>query len=133
MGSGYFHFGNSLFFIQLAFYDVLQILADRGCLHTKELRHCLIDFQRKNLIERFGSCAFCIIHQYGEALGIRRGRDYDNIEAKRHLDVIESIFLTNDSGLLCSVLQTTKISQRDCTKFYLMLPEMHPVWAKNHL
>ena len=100
---------------------------------TRPLRHCLIDFQRKNPIERFGSCAICIIHQYDEALGLRRVRDYDNIETKRYLDVIESIFLTNDSGLYCSVLQTTKISDRDCTKFYLMLPETLPFWVKNHL
>ena len=75
----------------------------------------------------------CIVHRYDEALGIRRVRDYDNIETKRYLDVIESVFLTNDSGLLCSVLQTTQISDRDCTEFYLMLPDTLPLWAKMFL
>lgn len=100
---------------------------------TRPLRHCLIEFQRENPIERFGQCMICIVHKYDEALGLRRVRDYDNIETKRYLDVIESIFLTNDSGLLCSVLQTTQISDRDCTEFYLMLPDTLPFWAKDHL
>ena len=56
-------------------------------------------------------------------LGKRRIRDYDNIEAKRYLDVIESMLLTNDSGLLCTVLQATRMSDRDSAEFYLMRPE----------
>ena len=74
-----------------------------------------------------------IVHMYDESLGIRRVRDYDNIETKRYLDVIESILLTNDSGLLCSVLQTTKMGERDCTQFYLMQPETLSIWAKDHI
>ena len=100
---------------------------------TRPLRHCLIAFQRENPIERFSQCMICIIHKYDEALGLRRVRDYDNIETKRYLDVIESIFLTNDSGLLCSVLQTTQIADRDCTEFYLMLPDSLSYWAQKHL
>jgi len=97
---------------------------------TRPLRHSLIEFQRENPIERFGSCVICIVHQYDEALGLRRIRDYDNIETKRYLDVIESIFLTNDSGLLCSVFQATEISDRDCTEFYLMPPDALHIWLK---
>ena len=84
-------------------------------------------------MERFGACAICIVHQYDEALGIRRIRDYDNIETKRYLDVIESMLLTNDSGLLCTVLQATQVADRDCTEFYLMRPESLPAWAKIHI
>ena len=75
----------------------------------------------------------CIVHQYDAALGTRRVRDYDNIETKRFLDVIESVFLTNDSGLLCSVLQTTKMGDRDATDFYLMLPESLLKWVEKYL
>lgn len=74
-----------------------------------------------------------IVHNYDEALGKRRIRDYDNIETKRYLDVIESMLLTNDSGLLCTVLQATRVSDRDCTEFYLMRPETLSTWAKNHI
>ena len=84
-------------------------------------------------MERFSSCVICIVHKYDEALGVKRVRDYDNIETKRYLDVIESVMLTNDSGLLCSVLQTTQIADRDCTEFYLMLPESLPIWASEQI
>lgn len=50
-----------------------------------------------------------------------------------YLDVIESIFLTNDSGLLCTVLQTTQLYDKDATEFFLMLPESLPTWAETHL
>ena len=100
---------------------------------TRPLRHSLIQFQRENPMERFGACVICIVHKYDEALGPNRVRDYDNIETKRYLDVIESVMLTNDSGLLCTVLQTTKMSDRDCTEFYLMLPESLPIWAGENI
>lgn len=99
----------------------------------RPLRNALIQFQRETPIERFSSCAICIVHQYDEALGRRRVRDYDNVETKRYLDVIESVMLTNDSGLLCTVLQATEMSDRDATKFYLMQPETLPAWAKKHI
>ena len=100
---------------------------------TRPLRNCLVQFQRTTPIERFRDCVICIVHQYDEALGIRRVRDYDNVETKRYLDVIESVFLTNDCGLLCTVLQTTQMSDRDCTDFYIMLPEALPNWCERHL
>lgn len=100
---------------------------------TRPLRNCLTQFQRLTPMERFGECVICIVHQYDVALGKRRVRDYDNIETKRYLDVIEAAMLTNDSGMLCSVLQTSKLGDRDCTEFYIMLPETLPKWAKEHI
>ena len=110
---------------------------------TRPLRACLLKFQAADPIERFERCVICIVHQYDaapgqghalqQALGTRRVRDYDNIETKRFLDVIESVFLTNDSGLLCSVLQTTKMGDRDATDFYLMLPESLLKWVEKYL
>ena len=106
---------------------------DNQAFLIRPLRHALIEFQRRTPIERFGACAICVVHGYDEAMGVRRVRDYDNIETKRYLDVIESIFLTNDSGLLCSVLQTTDLSDRDETIFYVMLPESLPGWVREHV
>ena len=62
---------------------------DNQAFLTRPLRYALLDFLKENPMERFGACAICIVHQYDEALGIRRIRDYDNIETKRYLDVIE--------------------------------------------
>lgn len=106
---------------------------DNGEFLTKPLRNSLIQFQREQPIARFRDCMICIVHGYDVALSMRRVRDYDNIETKRYLDVIEAVMLTNDSGLLCSVLQTTEIMDRDCTQFYLMQPETLPQWAAQHI
>lgn len=106
---------------------------DNPAFLTRPMRHALIQFQRQHPIERFSDCVICIEHQYDEALGTARIHDYDNIETKRYLDVIESVFLTNDSGLLCSVLQTTKMGDRDATIFYVMPPWRLPEWAKKHI
>lgn len=106
---------------------------DNQAFLTRPLRYALMDFLRENPMERFGNCAICIVHKYDEALGKRRIRDYDNIETKRYLDVIESMLLTNDSGLLCTILQATEMSDRDCTEFYLMRPETLSEWAKKNI
>ena len=74
------------------------------------LRQALVRFLRENPMEKFGACVICIVHKYDVALGTLRVRDYDNIETKRYLDVIESQLLTNDSGLLCTVLQCTEMA-----------------------
>lgn len=105
---------------------------DNSLYLTRPLRSCLLRFQAQEPMERFGRCVISIVHQYDEALGTRRVRDYDNIETKRFLDVIESVFLTNDSGLLCSVFQTTKLADRDATEFYLMLPESFLKWVDQY-
>ena len=65
------------------------------CIRDSPLRYALLDFLKETPLERFGSCAICIVHNYDEALGKRRIRDYDNIETKRYLDVIESMLLTD--------------------------------------
>ena len=106
---------------------------DNQAFLTRPLRYAIIEFLKENPMERFGNCAICIVHNYDAALGKRRIRDYDNIETKRYLDVIESMLLTNDSGLLCTVLQATQMSDRDSTEFYLMRPETLSSWAKKHI
>ena len=104
---------------------------DNGAFLTRPMRNALIQYQRQHPMERFRECAICIVHQYDEALGVKRIHDYDNVETKRYLDVIESVFLTNDTGLLCTVLQATQIGDRDATFFYLMPPFRLKEWVEN--
>lgn len=96
----------------------------------RPLRHALVEFQRENTLPRFGECVICIVHCYDVALGENRVRDYDNIETKRYLDVIEAAFLTNDSGRLCTVLQTTAMAEKDRTIFYVMPPHRLQKWVE---
>lgn len=107
--------------------------SDNPSFIARPLRNALAQYLRENPMERFCRCAVCIVHNYDISMGMQRVRDYDNIETKRYLDVIESMLLTNDSGLLCTVLQTTKIMDRDTTEFYLMLPETLPKWWENNV
>lgn len=97
---------------------------------TRPLRNALIRYQKEKGLPRFQDCVICIVHQYDESLGIRRIRDYDNIETKRYIDVIESLLMTSDSGLYCSIFQTSEMADRDCTKFYLMKPDTLPEWLE---
>ena len=60
---------------------------DNQAFLTRPLRYAIMDYLKENPMERFGSCAICIVHNYDAALGKRRIRDYDNIETKRYLDV----------------------------------------------
>ena len=105
---------------------------DNAAFLTRPMRNALIQYQRQHPMERFRDCAICIVHQYDEALGAKRIHDYDNVETKRYLDVIESVFLTNDTGLLCTILQTTQIGDRDATFFYLMPPFRLKEWVENN-
>ena len=97
---------------------------------TRPLRACLLKFQAADPIERFERCVICIVHQYDAALGTRRVRDYDNIETKRFLDVIESVFLTNDSGLLCDAYNSTELGGTDCTRISIMDSAQFSDWLE---
>ena len=92
------------------------------------LRRSLMAFLMEHPRDRLHDCAICIVHQYNASLSPKRVRDYDNIETKRYLDVIEALFLINDTGLLSSVLQCTEFGDADATIFYLMEPDMLPKW-----
>ena len=95
------------------------------------MRHALIEFLSENPRERLRRSTVCIVHQYDASKGPRRVRDYDNIETKRYLDVIEALFLSNDSGLNISVYQCTELGDSDATVFYLMKPEALTKWLTN--
>ena len=109
------------------------ILPKRGRSYAQDfliapMRQALVTFLRKNPRERMKQGTVCIVHQYDASKSPRRVRDYDNIETKRYLDVIEALFLSNDSGLSISVFQCTELGVADATVFYLMKPETLPKW-----
>ncbi len=112
------------------------ILPKRGRSYAQDfliapMRQALVTFLRKNPRERMKQGTVCIVHQYDASKSLRRVRDYDNVETKRYLDVIEAMFLSNDSGLSISVFQCTELGDADATVFYLMKPEAFPKWLTN--
>jgi len=71
--------------------------------------------------ERFGNCIIWITHVYDKALySAARKRDYDNIETKGIIDVINAFLLTDDNGFRCSIYQTSETSDRDFTRISVM-------------
>ena len=79
---------------------------------------------------RFENCVICITHIYDEQLVSRgRKRDYDNIETKGIIDVINAFLLKDDNGFCCKVFQTSEISDRDYTRIFIMKVDMFFRWV----
>jgi len=77
------------------------------------------------LFERFDECVIWITHIYDRQLITKgRKRDYDNIETKGIIDVINAFLLTDDNGLLCNVYHTSEISNKDLTRISVMTKDV---------
>ena len=80
--------------------------------------------------KRFTHCVICIIHVYDKLLIEKgRARDYDNIELKGIVDVINTFLLADDSGFYCSVFNTSEFSDRDFTRISVMERDMFCKWV----
>ena len=86
------------------------------------LSAALDTFVKKNpQLQRFGECTICVTHVYGNTLGAKgRVRDYDNLELKEILDVINLYLLEDDSGELCNHYYTSKLGDKDATIISIM-------------
>jgi hypothetical protein len=76
----------------------------------------------------FAESAVCFMYIYDRSKPTRRVRDYDNLECKQVLDVINSFVLADDTGLLCDVFHTTTLGESDCTKVFVMDRAGFPKW-----
>ena len=84
------------------------------------LYFALTEYIEKHSVPRYRDCVVCFSHVYSRELPTRRIRDYDNLELKQILDVITGFFLTDDTGLLCDVYNTTELGGEDCTRVTIM-------------
>jgi len=81
--------------------------------------------------EKFRHCAICITHVYDKVLlGKGRKRDYDNIELKGIIDVINTFLLIDDNGSLCDIYNTSEFSDQDITRISIMKKDMFPEWIQ---
>lgn len=94
------------------------------------LNAALTQYAKGHPLPCFRDCMICYTHIYDRALSDRRIRDYDNLEIKQIQDVIASIVLTDDSGALCSVYQTTKLGVADSTLVSIMDRGRFPAWLE---
>lgn len=80
------------------------------------LSFALEEFAAKHPIRRLEHALVWYIYEYAEGTPARHIRDYDNIEAKEVLDVINAFFLLDDGGAFCELHYSTRRGKRDCTR-----------------
>ena len=80
------------------------------------LSFALENFAKSNNIERIENALICYIYEYENDIPLRKIRDYDNLERKEILDILNTYFLIDDSGLFCELHYSTKIGNRTCTR-----------------
>ena len=93
------------------------------------LERFVLERSYDNPFERFNNCVICITHVYDEQLICNgRKRDYDNIETKGIIDVINAFLLNDDNGFLCNVYHSSEISDSDYTRISIMTEDMLSTW-----
>jgi len=79
-------------------------------------------------IEKYKECVVCFTQIYSEETPDRRIRDYDNIELKQVLDAIAAYVMTDDSGAVCEIHNTTEYGKKDCTSVSVMSKDKFIEW-----
>lgn len=96
------------------------------------LDRALGSFCQEHPCSRFECCVVCFCHIYAEGGGLRRIRDYDNLELKQLLDVAAAYLMEDDTGALCDVYHTSEFGEADATKLCIMERDLFPVWLEQH-
>jgi len=84
---------------------------------------------RQPIFERFKHCVICITHIYNKSMyNNGRKRDHDNIEIKGIIDVINTFLLTDDTGNLCDIYNSSEFSDEDSTQITIIKKDMFLEW-----
>lgn len=92
------------------------------------LNTALTDFLHSIPVPKFRECTICICHNYDSTLSKGVLFDYDNLQMKQLIDVLASHVLTDDNAQLCNIYHSCMVSDKDCTKVYIMPKELFPKW-----
>ena len=84
-------------------------------------------------IRLYDHTVICITHIYDAELGQTAVRDHDNIEVKPVLDAVALFALPDDSGLCCSLFQSTAFGERHCTVIRLLDAAVFPAWLAQNI
>ena len=95
------------------------------------LRYALLDFFRRHDRPRFRECTVHVEHVYDEQFPTSAARDYDNLQLKKVLDMITLFTMTDDTGRLCNLYQTTRLDKPACTRIYVMAKDRFVDWLKS--
>ena len=80
------------------------------------LSYALRQYTEKHTIERLQHAVIWFIYEYAEDTPRRYIRDYDNMEAKEVLDLINTYFLVDDSGRFCELHYSSRQGERNQTR-----------------
>lgn len=80
------------------------------------LTYALKEFTAAHPICRLEYALIWFIYEYTEDTPIHCIRDYDNIETKEVLDIINSFFLLDDGGAFCELHYSTRRGNRNGTR-----------------
>lgn len=83
------------------------------------LSYALRQFVKTHPIERMKHAVIWFIYEYAEETPMRHIRDYDNIEAKEVLDLINTHFLVDDGAQFCELHYSVKRGKRNCTRIVI--------------
>ena len=87
------------------------------------LSYALKEFFKNHTVERLEKALVWYVYEYDENMSARHIRDYDNLEAKEVLDVVNTFFLIDDSGEFCELHYSTKRGEKNCTHI-IISPEV---------
>lgn len=76
-------------------------------------------FTKEHPIERMERAVIWYIYEYEEGTPTRHIRDYDNLEAKEVLDVINTFFLVDDGGDFCELHYSTHRGKKNGTRIII--------------
>ncbi len=80
------------------------------------LSYALKRFANTHSIDRMSHAVIWFIYEYAEDVPMCQIRDYDNIEAKEVLDLINTHFLVDDGGRYCELHYSIKRGKRNRTR-----------------
>lgn len=83
------------------------------------LSYALEQFCNRCYVERMDKALIWYVYEYSEDTPARHIRDYDNLEAKEVLDMINAYFLIDDSGEHCELHYSTRRGNRECTRIII--------------
>lgn len=95
---------------------------------TDPLYYALEQFDKENKVTRYSNCVIVFQHIYNNVLPQKHIRDYDNIETKQVLDVINAFLLKDDNGSEIDLFHTSKMDTRDCTRIFIIEKKHFPTW-----
>ena len=104
-------------------YEIVMpyLMAKRNGKHNvrfllEPLSYALRQYTEEHTIERLQHAVIWFIYEYAEDTPRRYIRDYDNMEAKEVLDLINTYFLVDDSGRFCELRYSSRQGERNQTR-----------------